>query len=114
MGTERKKAIQKAGMVEPRILTIRGQKVILDSDLARLYAVPTSRFNEAVKRNRNRFPSDFIVVTDRLQDMVDTNFKFYKRITDDREFSKYFLDWLFDRLRKSIESERPEGNYTQK
>jgi hypothetical protein len=60
MGTERKKAIQKAGMVEPRILTIRGQKVILDSDLARLYAVPTSRFNEAVKRNRNRFPPDFM------------------------------------------------------
>jgi len=54
------------------------------------------------------------VVTDRLQDMVDTNFKFYKRITDDREFSKYFLDWLFDRLRKSIESEKPEGNHMQK
>jgi len=54
------------------------------------------------------------VVTDRLQDMVDTNFKFYKRITDDREFSRYFLDWLFDRLRKSIEAETPEGNYTQK
>lgn len=60
MGTERKKAIQKPGMVEPQILTIRGQKVILDSDLARLYAVPTSRFNEAVKRNRNRFPPDFM------------------------------------------------------
>lgn len=54
------------------------------------------------------------VVTDRLQDMVDTNFKFYKRITDDREFSKYFLDWLFERLRKSIESEKLDGNYTQK
>ena len=32
------------------------------------------------------------VVTDRLQDMVDTNFRFYKRITDDREFSRLFLD----------------------
>jgi hypothetical protein len=32
------------------------------------------------------------VVTDRLQDMVDTNFRFYKRITDDREFSRFFLD----------------------
>lgn len=39
------------------------------------------------------------VVTDRLQDMVDTNFKFYKRVTDDREFAKFFLDWLFDRFR---------------
>jgi type I restriction enzyme R subunit len=45
------------------------------------------------------------VVTDRLQDMVDTNFKFYKRITDDREFSKFFLDWLFERFRKSLRAE---------
>jgi len=43
------------------------------------------------------------VVNDRLQDMVDTNFKFYKRITDDREFSRFFLDWLFDRFRRSVE-----------
>jgi len=45
------------------------------------------------------------VVTDRLQDMVDTNFKFYKRITDDREFSKFFLDWLFERFRSSLKAE---------
>lgn len=45
------------------------------------------------------------VVTDRLQDMVDTNFKFYKRITDDREFSKFFLDWLFERFRSSLRKE---------
>jgi hypothetical protein len=39
--------------------TIRGQKVMLDFDLARLYGVPTFRFNEAVKRNEDRFPDDF-------------------------------------------------------
>ena len=38
---------------------IRGQRVILDADLAQLYAVPTFRFNEAVKRNQTRFPEDF-------------------------------------------------------
>lgn len=38
------------------------------------------------------------VVSDRLQDMVETNFKFYKRVTDDRDFAKYFLDWLFHRF----------------
>lgn len=37
-----------------------GQKVVLDSALASLYGVPTSRFNEAVKRNRHRFPEDFM------------------------------------------------------
>jgi hypothetical protein len=42
------------------IRTIRGQKVILDSDLARIFGVQTFRFNEAVKRNRERFPDDFL------------------------------------------------------
>src|ERR1700722_16874461 len=46
--------------VERRIYLIRGQKVMLDSDLAELYQVPTFRLNEAVKRNYKRFPSDFI------------------------------------------------------
>lgn len=42
------------------IRTIRGQKVILDSDLARTYGTPTKVFNKAVKRNKNRFPADFM------------------------------------------------------
>jgi ORF6N domain len=46
--------------VEDRILTIRGQKVILAADLARIYGVQTFRFNEAVKRNLDRFPEDFM------------------------------------------------------
>lgn len=42
------------------IRTIRNHRVILDSDLAKLYGVQTFRFNEAVKRNRARFPEDFL------------------------------------------------------
>jgi hypothetical protein len=45
--------------IESRILLIRGQKVILDSDLAQLYGVSTGRLNEQVKRNIERFPPDF-------------------------------------------------------
>lgn len=45
--------------LEPLILVIRNQRVILDADLARLYGVTTKRFNEAFKRNRRRFPDDF-------------------------------------------------------
>lgn len=45
--------------LEPLIFMIRGHRVILDADLARLYGVPTGRFNEAFKRNRSRFPADF-------------------------------------------------------
>jgi ORF6N domain len=47
-------------VIEPQILSIRGQRVVLDTELARIYGVPTFRFNEAVKRNRNRFPKDFM------------------------------------------------------
>ena len=46
-------------VVERRILLIRGHKVMLDSQLAELYEVPTYRLNEAVKRHRRRFPEDF-------------------------------------------------------
>jgi len=46
--------------LESLILTIRGQKVLLDADLAAIYGVPTKRLNEQVKRNAERFPEDFI------------------------------------------------------
>lgn len=45
--------------LESLIRTIRGQKVLLDSDLAAIYGVPTKRLNEQVKRNALRFPQDF-------------------------------------------------------
>lgn len=46
--------------IESRILRLREQKVIIDADLAALYGVPTRRLNEQVKRNRDRFPADFM------------------------------------------------------
>ena len=46
--------------IESRILLVRGQKVMIDADLAELYGVPTKRLNEQVKRNAERFPPDFI------------------------------------------------------
>jgi hypothetical protein len=46
--------------VERNILLIRGHRVMLDTDLARLYGVPTKVLNQAVKRNASRFPSDFM------------------------------------------------------
>ena len=47
-------------VIEKRIFMIRGQKVMLDSDLATLYEVTTKRLNEQIKRNPKRFPSDFM------------------------------------------------------
>lgn len=46
--------------VESRILFLRHQRVLLDKDIAELYGVPVKRLNEQVKRNRERFPSDFM------------------------------------------------------
>jgi hypothetical protein len=46
--------------VDRRILRIRGQSVMLDTDLALIYRIPTFHLNQAVKRNRARFPSDFM------------------------------------------------------
>ena len=45
--------------LEPLIFTVRGHRVVLDADLARLYGASTKRFNQAFKRNRSRFPGDF-------------------------------------------------------
>ena len=44
----------------PLIVTLRGQKVLLDAELARLYGVLTKRLNEQVRRNVDRFPADFV------------------------------------------------------
>ncbi len=46
--------------IEKAIFLIRGEKVMLDRDLATLYGVSTSVFNQAIKRHRNRFPPDFM------------------------------------------------------
>jgi len=64
MPTPRKVAVSKlpvpVQLVDRRIYMIRGQKVMLDADLAELYQVPTKRVNEQVQRNRGRFPKDFM------------------------------------------------------
>ena len=46
--------------IQQSIILIRGKKVMLDADLAQLYGVSTKRLNEQVKRNRDRFPEDFM------------------------------------------------------
>jgi hypothetical protein len=55
---------------EPHIYTIRGHRVILDSDLARLYGVTTGQFNQALKRNFQRFPSDFAFQVTEIEDKL--------------------------------------------
>jgi hypothetical protein len=56
----RKNSLIPAATIEAKIMLLRGQKIMLDSDLARLYGVPTKALNRAVSRNLERFPPDFM------------------------------------------------------
>lgn len=96
--------------LEPLIVRLRGQRVILDADLARLYGVTTKRFNEAFKRNRPRFPEDFAFrltpaefanlrsqfATSRLQDIdyIDKNYNRSQFVTGSHGGKRY-LPWAF-------------------
>jgi len=67
--------------VDNSIRLIRGQRVILDGDIAALYQVPLKQLNQAVKRNRNRFPGDFMFLLSReemeaiSQDITSTSLR---------------------------------------
>ena len=83
------------------IYEIRGQKVMLDADLAALYGVPTKRLNEQVKRNRDRFPAEFAF---QLTRMEYTNLKSqFPTSTNRSQFAAgsqkhrdpRFLPWVF-------------------
>ena len=79
MGQARKKEepvteLVEAHRIERAILWLRGQRVMLDTDLAALYGVPTKVLNQAVKRNRERFPRDFMFrLTRREKEKVVTD-----------------------------------------
>ncbi len=70
-----KRALVPVEDIAYRIHTIRGQRVMLDSDLAALYAVTTGRLNEQVRRNLGRFPADFMFTLTRreLTNMISQN-----------------------------------------
>lgn len=63
-----KTAIVLTKRVGSKILVLRNHKVILDADLAELYGVPVKRLNEQIKRNRQRFPPDFLFTLTRAED----------------------------------------------
>jgi hypothetical protein len=66
--------------IDGMIQTIRDARVILDRDLAKIYGIPTSRFNEAIKRNRRRFPPDFMFQLTREEfDSLTSQFAMSKR-----------------------------------
>ena len=67
--------------IESKIYFIRGQKVMMDSDLAEMYGVETKRLKEQVKRNRDRFPEDFMfeLTAKEAEDLSRSQFATLKR-----------------------------------
>ncbi|MBI3981729.1 MAG: ORF6N domain-containing protein [Gemmatimonadetes bacterium] len=77
--------------VESRVLTVRGENVLLDADLASIYGVSTKAFNQAVRRNVDRFPPDFrFRLTKTERDKVVTDCDHLRRL----RFSPV-LPWAF-------------------
>ena len=76
--------------IEQRIFLVRGQKVMLDADLAELYRVPTKSLNLAVKRNADRFPEDFTFqLTDDEVAGLRFHFETSKRGRGGRRYAPY-------------------------
>lgn len=78
--------------IQSLILTLRGQRVMLDSDLARIYGVTTMRLNEQVKRNLHRFPVDFAyqITREELRDLISQN-----AISKPARGGRTKLPWVF-------------------
>ena len=88
--------------VGSRIFTVRGQKVILDADLAQLYGVETKQLNQAVKRNADRFPDDFAfalareeVTTLRSQFVTSNTSNRSQSVTASRRGGRRYLPYAF-------------------
>jgi hypothetical protein len=70
-----------APRIESLILVVRGQRVMVDADLAALYGVPTKALNQAVRRNRDRFPADFVLrLSEREKNELVTNCDHLRRL----------------------------------
>src|SRR5213595_3206199 len=80
-----KRSLVPVGQLEPMIFVVRGQRVMLDRDLAWLYGAETRVLNQAVRRNRERFPSDFMFSLSRQEIMRISQFV----ISSELKFSKH-------------------------
>ncbi len=94
-------------IIEDRIFTIRGQKVMIDRDLAELYEIKTMVLNQAVKRNFKRFPNDFMFkLTDsELQELI-TNCDRFKSLKHSPTTPNVFTEQGVAMLSSILNSDR--------
>jgi phage regulator Rha-like protein len=85
-----KKRTTLASAVESRIVLLRHQRVILDTDIAELYGVPVKVLNQQVKRNRERFPADFVFrLTSKEDEVLRSQFVTSKQGRGGRRYAPY-------------------------
>lgn len=78
--------------IEKSILVIRGYRVMLDTDLARIYGVTTGHLNERVKRNLDRFPADFMF---QLSEIEEESLRSQIAISKTRKGGRRYLPYVF-------------------
>ncbi|MEW6614637.1 MAG: ORF6N domain-containing protein [Thermodesulfobacteriota bacterium] len=94
-------------MIEQAIFLIRGQRVILDIDLATLYSVATKVLNQAVSRNARRFPADFMFrLTKKEKDELVTNCDRLRRLKHSSVLPRAFTEQGVAMLSSVLKSER--------
>ena len=93
--------------IETRIFLIRGKKVMLDTDLAKLYEVQTKVLNQSVKRNIKRFPEDFMFQLNKYErDELVTNCDRFKRLKHSTSLPYAFTEQGIAMLSTVLNSER--------
>ena len=94
-------------LIASKILLIRDQKVMVDSDIAELYGVTTKRLNEQVKRNINRFPSNFMFeLTKEEKDQVVANCDHLEKLKFSPVLPKVFTEHGIMMVANVLTSER--------
>lgn len=101
------KSVVPNDLIASKILLIRDQKVMIDSDIADLYAVPTKRLNEQVKRNIERFPSNFMFeLTKEEKEQVVANCDHLKKLKFSPVLPKVFTEHGIMMVANVLTSER--------
>lgn len=102
-----KKEVVHKENIDDKIFLIRGQRVMADTDLAKLYNVSTKALNQAVKRNKGRFPSDFMfVLTKEEKDELVTNCDHLKNLKYSSSLPKVFTEHGAIMLASVLNSQR--------
>ena len=102
--------VVKLEKIENRIIAIRGEKVLIDADVAEIYGVETKRVNEAVKNNLDKFPEDYLfeLSQDEKDELVE-NFDRFNRLKHSTENPKVFTEKGLYMLATILKSKQATG-----